>query len=230
MRKSCRRRDRADERPGRLLLKIFGGVLLCHAALAQAVAQQQPPPAVAPAQEATREGFGREVGVTVPDVWVTDQDGRRVRFYTDLVKGRRLAVGFFYTSCTFICTRHGEFFSKLQAALGESLGEDVFLVSVTMDPLNDTPAKLRRWARTYRRKPGWTLVTGAAGELDRVLRVFTGNTAGPRDDHSSFFYVADERTGRWQLFDTLASPAAVADKLVRLGDETAGRLPPVNKE
>jgi protein SCO1/2 len=201
-----------------VLLKIFGSILLCPAALVQQAAAQQPPPsgATSDAATATLEGFGREVKVSVPDVWVTNQDGRKVRFHTDLIKGRKVAVGFFYTACTFICTRHGEFFSKLQAALGDRLGEEVFLISVTMDPLTDTPAKLERWARTYHRKPGWTLVTGSVDELSRVLKVFTGNTAGPRDDHSSFFYIADDRTGVWQLVDTLAPPAAVADKLGRL--------------
>lgn len=218
MRKSCRPPCVERARPGGVLLKIFGCILLCPAAFIQAAAQHSHPADPTPAAAATtaREGFGREVKVNVPDVWVTDQDGRKVRFYTDLIKGRKIAVGFFYTTCTFICTRHGEFFSKLQTALGDRLGEDVFLISVTMDPLTDTPAKLTRWARTYDRKAGWTLVTGSADELSPVLKVFTGNTAGPRDDHSSFFYIADDRTGSWQLVDTLASPAAVADKLRRL--------------
>jgi protein SCO1/2 len=218
MRKSCRPPFAVGARHGGVLLKIFGCLLLLPAALIQQAAAQQTPPAVAAsaAETTAREGFGREAKVTVPDVWVTDQDGRKVRFYTDLVKGRKIAVGFFYTTCTFICTRHGEFFSKLQAALGERLGEEVFLISVTMDPLNDTPAKLNRWARTYHRKAGWTLVTGPVDNLSQVLKVFTGNTAGPRDDHSSFFYISDERTGSWQLVDTLAPPAAVADKLGRL--------------
>lgn len=218
MRKSCRPPVFGGARPGGVLLKIFGCILLLPAALSQQAAAQQPPTADATpaAATTTREGFSREVKVNVPDVWVTNQDGREVRFYTDLIKGRKVAVGFFYTTCTFICTRHGEFFSKLQAALGERLGEEVFLISVTMDPLNDTPSKLNRWARTYQRKDGWTLVTGSADNLGEVLKVFTGNTAGPRDDHSSFFYIADDRTGVWQLVDTLAPPAAVADKLGRL--------------
>lgn len=216
MRKSLRPPFVQGARHGGALLKIFGCILLSSTASIQTAAQHSHPPVATSAAAPTpREGFGREVKVNVPDVWVTTQDGRRVRFYTDLIKGRRIAVGFFYTTCTFICTRHGEFFSKLQTALGERLGEEVFLISVTMDPLTDTPAKLDRWARTYRRKAGWTLVTGSVDELSRVLKVFTGNTAGPRDDHSSFFYIADDRTGSWQLIDTLAPPAAVADKLVR---------------
>jgi cytochrome oxidase Cu insertion factor (SCO1/SenC/PrrC family) len=153
-----------------------------------------------------------EAKIEAPDVWVTDQDGRRLRFYTDLVKGKKVAVGFFYTTCTFICTRHGEFFSKLQTRLRGRLGKDVYLVSVTMDPRTDTPAKLTRWGQTYRRQPGWTLVTGRVEDLSRVLKVFTGNTAGPRDDHSSFFYIVDA-TGSWNFMDTLVEPAAVIERL-----------------
>ena len=76
----------------------------------------------------------RGVKVKIPDVVVTDQDGRKVRFYSDLIKDKVVVLSFFYTSCTFVCTRQGKVFSELQSLLGERLGKSVFLISVTRDP------------------------------------------------------------------------------------------------
>jgi len=196
-------------------LRLCALTLLCCVPAFDAAGQHHASHAAPPdaRQQPARDPFMHEAKIEAPDVWVRDQDGRRLRFYTDLIKGKKVAVGFFYTTCTFICTRHGEFFSKLQSLLRGRLGKDVFLVSVTMDPRTDTPAKLTRWGQTYRRQPGWTLVTGNVEELSRVLKVFTGNTAGPRDDHSSFFYIADDAEGSWNFMDTLVEPAAVIERL-----------------
>ncbi|HEV2706145.1 MAG TPA: SCO family protein [Pyrinomonadaceae bacterium] len=220
MSSSCKLSCNKKSPPFATTLKLFASALLCCLASLQAAGQQQaqqPPPHPASSrpsqQKPPTDNLIHETKLEVPDVWVMTQDGKRLRFYTDLVKGRKVAIGFFYTTCTFICTRHGEFFARLQTALRDRLGKDVFLISVTMDPLTDTPAKLTRWGQTYRRQPGWTLVTGSVADLSRVLKVFTGNTAGPRDDHSSLFYIADDQTGSWHFADALISPAAVLEKL-----------------
>jgi cytochrome oxidase Cu insertion factor (SCO1/SenC/PrrC family) len=157
-----------------------------------------------PSQELFIEGRT----VAVPDAWVVKQDGKRVRFYSGLLKGKAVALGFFYTSCVYVCTLHGKQFSEIQRHVGQRLGKEVFLVSVSMDPLTDTPATLREWGATYGRQEGWTLVTGEAAEINKILKALTGNSVGPRESHSSFFYVVDE-TGRWRYMFETASPAEV---------------------
>ncbi len=217
MRTSCVQACDKKSRRRRASLKLFACALLCSLAAVQVVGQQRRspshPPSSRPSQKPPVDALIYETKVEVPDVWVTNQDGKKLRFYTDLVKGRKVAIGFFYTTCLYICTRHGEYFSRLQTMLGERLGKDVFLISVTMDPSNDMPAKLARWGQNYRRQPGWTLVTGAVADLSPLLKVFTGNTPGPRDDHSSFFYITDDQTGSWHFTDTLIAPSAVIEKL-----------------
>lgn len=151
--------------------------------------------------------------ITVPDIQVIDQDGHQVRFYSDLVKGRKLALGFFYTSCSYICTRHGELFSKLQEQLSARLGKEVFLISVSMDPAHDTPARLLSWGKTYGRRSGWTLVTGRPEEMNKLLRAFTGNGTGPRDAHSSTFYIADAAAGRWDYVTGYPQPSAIEQRI-----------------
>lgn len=143
----------------------------------------------------------------VPDVWVVTQDGKRVRFYSDLIKDKSVAVGFFFTSCSFVCTWHGEVFSSFQKHLAGRLGKEVFLISVSMDPLTDTPARLKRWGAKYGRRSGWTLVTGGKAEMNELLKSLTGDAIGPKEAHSSFFYIYNRNTETWSHMSGYPTPA-----------------------
>ena len=136
------------------------------------------------------------VKVTIPDLVLRDQDGRKVRFYSDLIKGKVVVLSFFYTSCTYTCTMQGRVFSELQALLGERLGAAVFLISVTTDPVTDTSERLKAWATRHSAKPGWTLVTGEEAEMNKLLIQFTGNTAGG-GMHLAATFIGNDRRGFW---------------------------------
>jgi cytochrome oxidase Cu insertion factor (SCO1/SenC/PrrC family) len=111
----------------------------------------------------------------IPDVTVTDQDGRQLKFYTDLVKDKKVIVNFIFTSCNGICPTTGGQTAKLQTALGKRLGTDVFLITVTTDPETDTPERLKAWGKRYNPAAGWTLVTGSFDNITRLLQLFTGD-------------------------------------------------------
>jgi protein SCO1/2 len=154
--------------------------------------------------------------LTIPDVFLIDQDGKRVRFYTDLLKDKTFALSFFYTDCSYVCVRQGNLFSSLQKRLAARLGKDVFLISVTMNPQTDTPQKLKTWANKYGRRRGWTLLTGRVDNIEKLLRLFTGEMAGPRDIHSGLIYIADDMTGHWSYIDSLAPASLIEKKLETL--------------
>lgn len=111
----------------------------------------------------------------IPDLAVTDQNGKVLKFYTDLVKNKKVIVNFIFTTCNGICPTTGGHTSKLQAALGSRLGKDVFLITITTDPKNDTPERMKAWSRKYSPAPGWTLITGSVENVTRLLQVFTGD-------------------------------------------------------
>jgi protein SCO1/2 len=96
----------------------------------------------------------------IPDVEVVDQEGRKLRFYTDLVRGKTVVVNAVYTRCTNVCPLLGHAFRDLQTALGDRQGRDVHLISISRDPENDTPEDLAAWRRRFEGKPGWTFVNG----------------------------------------------------------------------
>ena len=154
---------------------------------------------------------GREL--IIPDVVVTDQSGKTVNFYADLLKDKSFVLGFFFTDCTYVCVRQGALFSALQKQLGERLGKDTFIISVTVNPKRDTVARLKAWGAKYGRRPGWTLVTGPVTEMEKLLIAFTGEGAGPRDIHAGFIFIGNDKTQRWTYVDELTSPAEIEKRI-----------------
>lgn len=149
-------------------------------------------------------------GLDIPDVSVVDQDGNPVRFYSDLVKGKVVAVNFVFTTCTTICPPMGASFAKLQKILGDRAGKDVHLISVSVDPATDTPERMKVWGQKFGAAPGWTLVTGDRNEITRLLKALGVYTADI-NDHSPLVLVGNDAKGEWTRAYGLAAPAKVAE-------------------
>lgn len=174
---------------------IFAGVILLLFACGLHVSGEsgvQEFPA-GPGVEVNIGGVGK---VKIPDLVLRDQEGRKVRFYSDLIKDKVVVLSFFYTSCTYTCGMQGRTLSKLQSLLGERLGKSVFLISVTTDPAKDDPLQLKAWGARYSVQPGWTLVTGEAVEMNKLLIPFTGSPAGG-GMHLPATFIGNDRTKLW---------------------------------
>ena len=180
-------------------------------------------PTVAAAQEHQHPGAGHagaaEVvalgNMQVPDVVLIDQDGNDVRFYSDLIAGKMVAINFVFTTCTTICPPMGANFAALQRQLGELTGTEVHLISVSVDPVVDTPPRLKAWRDRFNPAPGWTMVTGPKAQVDEVLKalkIFTPDKL----DHSPTLLLGNDNTGEWTRANGLASPAALAALILEM--------------
>jgi cytochrome oxidase Cu insertion factor (SCO1/SenC/PrrC family) len=138
----------------------------------------------------------RLVPITLPDAQVLDENGRQVRFYTDLVRGKIVLINFVYTRCATICRPFGRRIAPLQQLLGDRLGRDVFLITVSLDPEYDTPERLRAWGAQFGAQPGWKFVTGSRAEINRVLNA-CGVSIVPRVPHSSTVLVGNDVRRQW---------------------------------
>lgn len=143
--------------------------------------------------------------VEIPDIPVVDQDGNHLRLYSDLMKGKAVVLSFFFTSCLDVCPMQGMALAKLQARLGERAGRDVFIVSISKDPVTDTPRRLKEWAAKYKVGRGWTLVTGGEGVFRKLVRDFIGESLGGAS-HLPVLLVGDDKTGRWAEAMSESSP------------------------
>ena len=195
----------------RALAALLGtAALLLGAAAAPAVAA----PAVAP-DRAAQIADATGLRVKLPDVEVLDQDGRKRRFGRDLVAGKRVAINFIFTSCTTICSPLSATFKAMDEELRRQSAPDVHFVSVSVDPLTDTPAELRKFARKFDAGANWTFVTGSRASIDAILKAFDVGSGSP-EDHSPMVWLGHEPTQRWVRTYGLASPKLLADRLAGL--------------
>jgi cytochrome oxidase Cu insertion factor (SCO1/SenC/PrrC family) len=132
----------------------------------------------------------------IPDTVVYDQDGKKLRFYSDLVKGKTVAINFIFTTCTTICPPLTATFRKLQQELGERKMNDVQLISISVDPMTDVPERLKAYSAKFNAGPGWTFVTGNKQEVDLLLKSL-GASVGNKNDHSPMVLVGNEGAGYW---------------------------------
>jgi protein SCO1/2 len=140
------------------------------------------------------------------DVELTNQDGKKVRFYTDVLKGKTVVVNSFFTSCTSVCPPMNRNMEKIQEALGDRVGRDVFLVSISVDPEVDTPVRLKEYAKKFHAGPGWIFLTGKKENLDWALYKL-GQYVENKDDHQTIFIVGNETTGLWKKAFGMANVA-----------------------
>jgi protein SCO1/2 len=152
------------------------------------------------------------------DLVLTDQDGRKVDLYRDLMAGRVVVVQTFFTSCRAVCPATTKCFLALQQRFASRLGRDLSLVSITVDPRNDTPEKLRAYARQVGAHQAWRFLTGSRAEVDAALRRFGQATQAP-EGHSNLFLAGNDRTGLWKKLLGLAPAGAIGDAVAEVLDD-----------
>jgi protein SCO1/2 len=153
----------------------------------------------------------------IPDTPVIDQAGRKLNFYTDLVRGRTVAINFIFTTCTTICPPLTATFRKVQEELGGRVGRDIELISVSVDPATDTPERLAAFSSKFKAAPGWTFVTGSKPEIDALLRAL-GAATGDKNDHTPMLLIGNDRTKKWTRSYGLARPAQISGLIAETAD------------
>ncbi|MEJ0078034.1 MAG: SCO family protein [Alphaproteobacteria bacterium] len=148
--------------------------------------------APAPGEAQTRRG--PEYFTNLP---VVDQDGRQLKFYDDLIKDKIVVVMFIYTSCTDICPITTARMTQIEDQLGDVLGRDIFIVSMTVDPEHDTPEKLKAYSKAFGTGPGWTFVTGKPEDI-RAINSRLGERSKVLSDHRNEIVLGNDATGEWQ--------------------------------
>lgn len=145
----------------------------------------------------------------IPDIPVYDQNNRRLNFYTDLVKGKTVAINFIFTTCTTICPPLTATFRRVQQTLGERVGRDVELISISVDPATDVPERLKSFSEKFKVGPGWTFVTGSKPEIDRLLSAL-GGYVPDRNDHTPMLLIGNDAAGFWTRTYGLAPASQIA--------------------
>lgn len=139
------------------------------------------------------------------DTLLFDQDGREVRFYSDLIRGKIVIMDFIFTRCAGPCPILSATFAKIQKHLGDRLGKDVFLLSFSVDPDYDTPARLKEYAERFDARPGWSFITGSRENMEIALTKL-GQWVEEPDNHQVLYILGNEHTGLWKKAFGLSKP------------------------
>jgi protein SCO1/2 len=154
-----------------------------------------------------------------PDVTLTTQDGKAVKFY-DVIKGKIVAIDLIYTNCQFACPIETSKLARIQQILGDRMGREVFFVSISIDPEHDTPAVLKAYGAKFNAGPGWTFLTGKIADIDALSKKL-GLWSDPRetqDGHTPMLLLGNEASGEWMRVSALDNPAFTARLITdRLG-------------
>lgn len=180
----------------RLCALAFLALLL----LSEGRAAQEPSPA-----EAKQELAQSRAQKYFTDVVLINQYGEPMRFYSDLLKGKIVVINAFFTSCQGSCPMMAANFAAIQDWVGDRLGKDVYMISVSVDPLTDTPAKLKEYAERFKAKRGWYLLTGEKENVEKALYKL-GYYVEDREQHVNIFTIGNEPTGLWKKALGLAKP------------------------
>jgi protein SCO1 len=172
-------------------------------------------PAPAPATSRTTANYA------IPDVRLTRQDGTVVKFGEELNDGRPVVLSFIYTSCTSVCPLISHTLSQLQDKLGANAGR-VHIMSITIDPEQDSPGRLREYAKTFNAGPDWQHYSGTLAASQTVQRAFNVYR-GDKMDHVPATLIRPAPGAPWARIEGFASPDQLLAELPGPAQLRAGR-------
>lgn len=154
----------------------------------------------------------------LPNVPLVTHDGRKVRFYDDLVKGKLVVFNMMYTNCSNICPPNTANLLAVQQALGEKVGRDIFMYSITLQPDFDDPAALRQYMNQYRIGAGWTFLTGKRDDVDLVRRQLGFFNLDPVADadlrqHTGMLRIGHDARDRWSMIPAQATTRQIINSI-----------------
>ncbi|HXE51192.1 MAG TPA: SCO family protein [Ramlibacter sp.] len=150
-----------------------------------------------------------------PNVPLVTQDGRTVRFYDDLLKGKSVVVNLIYTQCSSECPLETAKLVQVQRLLGGRVGKDVFFYSISIDPF-DTPELLKAYAEKFGVGPGWLFLTGKEADIALIgkkLGLSSLSDLADRDGHQPSLMIGNEPAGQWMRNSAVDNPRFLATKI-----------------
>jgi protein SCO1/2 len=203
----------------RSLLALPALALFAGGALAGVVGQEANKSAPDPKAEKQRLSAREKIRRRhFPDVVLTTHEGKKVRFYEDLIKDKSVANTMMYAECEGVCPGITTNLVKVQKLLGDRVGRDIFFYSLTLKPEQDDPAALKHYAEMHQVRPGWLFLTGKPDDLE-LLRVKLGFTnPDPKLDEDDSQHIGNVRFGNepnmhWAACPGMADPEWIVQSL-----------------
>jgi protein SCO1/2 len=177
------------------LAPFAGGLLAAGSAAGTAGTEFAPP---APRERIRQRYF--------PNVVLRTQDDQPVHFYDDLVKDKIVTINFFFARCEEICPLVMANLARVQKLLGDRVGRDIFMSSISLKPEQDTPARLKAYAAMHGAQPGWTFLTGKPADVELLRRSLGFTNPDTRLDQDVNQHIGNVRYGNEPMMLWAACP------------------------
>ena len=197
---------------------ILGLVAVMQAVPAIATADEDPHAKHRAMMQQKTEPAAEFAEIDLRDHLLVDQDGQELMFVSDVIGDNIVVMDFVYTTCTTICPVLSALFTQVQSKLGDQVGDDVMLVSMSVDPARDTPQRLKAYSAKHRAGDGWLWLTGPKPVVDEVL-VGVGAYTTNFEDHPTMVLIGDGRTGEWKRLFGFPNP----DRIVSIVNDLRAR-------
>lgn len=201
--------------PRHYLIKVAMAVLL--AASSATFADEDPHAKHKAMMKQKSEPVAEFADIDLRDRTLLNQDGQEVRFVSDVIGDNIVVMDFVYTTCTTVCPVLSALFTQVQGKLGDQLGDEVIMVSMTVDPIRDTPQRLKAYSAKHHARESWVWLTGPKSTVDDVLTGVGAYTTS-FEDHPSMVLVGDGRTGEWKRLFGFPSPDRIMQVVNELQD------------
>ncbi len=154
-----------------------------------------------------------------PNFELTTHEGKKVKFYDDLIKDKIVVLNFMYAQCEGICVPITANLKRVQKLLGNRVGRDIFMYSITLKPEEDTPERLKHYVHMHHLKPGWTFLTGKPEEIEilrRKMGLYTSNTKLDKDltNHIGMVRYGNEARQWWAMFPGRANAPWIVESIL----------------
>ena len=149
-----------------------------------------------------------------PNVPLTTQDGKTVKFFDDLIEDKVVVINFIYTSCPDTCPLETAQLVRVQKIMGDRLGKDVFFYSISIDPETDTPEVLKEYKERF--KANWTFLTGKKSDIVKLrkkLGLYIAEIQDGSNNHNVNMIIGNQKTGRWMKRSPFENPHLLADQI-----------------
>lgn len=141
-----------------------------------------------------------------PDVVLINQDGKKFRFYTDLLKDKIVVLNLFYTKCEGVCPGVTANLAKLYKLFGDRMGNPLFMYSITLKPEQDTPKVIKEYASEFHAGPAWMFLTGKGDDIEKIRRGIGFVDPNPAVDRDKSQHIGNIRYGNEALMQWGSCP------------------------
>ena len=199
----------------RKLHKLLAGLCLGAALLPQTGLSQDAGTAVgggdAAAEEKARKFF--------TDLEVIDQDGKRLRFYSDVLKDRVVLISFIFTNCQDACPMVAQKLKQTRSLMVDSIRDDVWFITLSVDPERDTPEAMKEFARKQKLDESrWIFLTGDKPNIDTLISKL-GQYSPSIEAHTTLMLAGNTLTRHWSRVVPMTPPAGIAQQMRALVEE-----------